>query len=304
LTKVWRPKILLIGKSGQVGRSLHRLLVQVGEVFAPDRNDLDFCEPVSVRNQVRAIRPEVIVNAAAYTLVDKAETEPELARAVNAIGPGILAEEAHELGALLIHYSTDYVFDGTKTTPYVETDLANPLNTYGKTKLEAEDAIRTRGCDHLIFRTSWVYSPQGSNFFLTMLRLAREREELRIVADQVGAPTSSTAIARATAKALEMWLGSGGDIRNSGTYHMTASGSVSWFGFANAIFECYPKPSDFCVRRILPIPSHQHVTRAYRPLNSRLDCSKIKGVFGISMPPWQEDLAVVMNSLFPAMAHS
>jgi len=301
-TEDWRPKILLIGKSGQVGRDLHPLFAQFGQVLAPDRHDFDFCRPDSVRNCVRAIRPDIIVNAAAYTAVDKAESEPELARAVNAVGPGILAAEAHELGALLVHYSTDYVFDGSKTTPYLETDPANPLNAYGKSKLEGEEALRNSGCDHLIFRTSWVYSRQGSNFLLTMLRLGREREALRIVDDQIGAPTSSGALARATAKLLKMRMR--GDSTKSGTYHMTASGYVSWFGFANAIFESYPNPSDLCVRRILPIQASDYVTPARRPLNSRLDCSKLRDVLGISMPPWQEDLAEVMNSLVPAAISS
>jgi dTDP-4-dehydrorhamnose reductase len=292
-------KILLIGKGGQVGRDLHPLLAQFGQVLAPNRHDFDFCRPDSVRNCVRATRPDIIVNAAAYTAVDKAESEPELARAVNAVGPGILAAEAHELGALLIHYSTDYVFDGSKATPYLETDPGNPLNTYGKTKLEGEEAIRNSGCDHLIFRTSWVYSRQGSNFLLTMLRLGREREELRIVDDQIGAPTSSGALARATAKLLKTRVR--GDSANSGTYHMTASGYVSWFGFASAIFESYPNPSDLCVRRILPIQANDYVTPARRPLNSRLDCSKLRDVLGISMQPWQEGLTEVMNSLVPVV---
>ncbi len=297
-------KILLIGKGGQVGRDLHPLLAQFGQVLAPDRHDFDFCRPDSVRSCVREIRPDIIVNAAAYTAVDKAESEPELARAVNAIGPGILAAEAHELGALLIHYSTDYVFDGSKTTPYLETDPVNPLNAYGKTKLEGEEAIRNSGCDHLIFRTSWVYSRQGSNFLLTMLRLGREREELRIVDDQIGAPTSSGALARATAKLLKTRMRGDSALANSGTYHMTASGYVSWFGFANAIFESYPNPSDLCVRRILPIQASGYVTPARRPLNSRLDCSKLRDVLGISMPPWQEDLADVMSSLVPVVISS
>jgi dTDP-4-dehydrorhamnose reductase len=298
-----RPKILLIGKSGQVGRDLHPLLAQFARVLAPERHDFDFRQPDSVRNCVRVIRPDMVVNAAAYTAVDKAESEPELARAVNAIGPGILAEEAHKMGALLVHYSTDYVFDGSKTTPYLETDPVNPLNVYGKTKLEGEEAIRNSGCDHLIFRTSWVYSRQGSNFLLTMLRLGRERQELRIVADQIGAPTSSGAVARATVKLLSARLPGAVPV-NSGTYHMTASGYVSWFGFANAIFESYPSPSDLCVRRVLPIQASDYVTPARRPLNSRLDCSKISTDLGISMPPWQKDLAGVMSSLVPEMVHS
>jgi len=298
-TEDWQPKILLIGKSGQVGRDLHPLLARFGHVLAPDRHEFDLCRPDSVRDCVRAIRPNIVVNAAAYTAVDKAESEPELARAVNAVGPGILAAEAHELGALLVHYSTDYVFDGSKSTPYLETDPVNPLNTYGKTKLEGEEAIRNSGCHHLIFRTSWVYSRQGSNFLLTMLRLGRERQELRIVDDQIGAPTSSGALARATAKLLKTRVR--GDSANSGTYHMTASGYVSWFGFATAIIESYPNPSNFCVRRILPIQASDYVTAARRPLNSRLDCSKLREVLGISMPPWQEDLADVMGSLIFAV---
>ena len=295
-----RAKILLIGKNGQVGRDLHPRLGQYAEIVAPDRRDFDLCRPEDISTCVRAVKPGVIVNAAAYTAVDKAESEPEMARAVNAIGPGLLAQEAKKLGALLIHYSTDYVFDGAKPAPYVETDPVNPLNTYGKTKLEGEEAIRSSGCEHLIFRTSWVYGLHGSNFLLTMLRLGRERDELRIVTDQIGAPTSSAAIARATQRVLETLMNRDSGLASSGTYHMTASDSVSWFGFASAIFGNYPNRPELRLKTLLPIPTSGYPTPAQRPLNSRLHCSKLKDVFETTMAPWQDELSAVMMSLTSA----
>lgn len=290
-----RPKILLTGKNGQVGGDLHPLLMDLGEVFATDRATLDLTRPETIRECVRAFRPDVIINAAAYTAVDKAESEPELAHSVNATAPGVLAEEAFRCGALLIHYSTDYVFDGTKADPYIESDPASPLSIYGRTKVAGEQAIAKSGCDHLILRTSWVYSPRGSNFLLTILRLAREREELRIVNDQIGAPTSSECIAEATVHVLRQVLSSDKSDWASvaGTYHMTASGEVSWFGFAREIIgQC---DSAVRTKNIIAIPTSEYRSAARRPLNSRLDCSKISHTFGVKLLPWQTGLPSVLQ---------
>lgn len=293
-----RPKILLLGKSGQVGGDLNPLLAEFSELHAPDRRSLDLFKPDSIREYIQTLRPDVILNAAAYTAVDKAESEPELASAINSVAPGVLAEEAAKLNALLVHYSTDYVFDGTKPEPYVESDPINPLNVYGMTKAGGEHAIKKSNCAHLIFRTSWVYSARGSNFLLTILRLAREREELRIVDDQIGAPTSSESIAQATVEVLKQWLhdDSARPREKSGTYHMTATGYVSWFGFANEIIEQYGKQS-LRVRAVIPISSREYPTPARRPLNSRLDCSQISNAFGINLLPWQAGLSSVLGSL-------
>ena len=230
MTRVLWPRILLTGKNGQVGWELQRTLAPLGEVVVLDRRQLDLSDPDQIRERVREISPDLIVNAAAYTAVDRAEAEPEPAMAVNGTAPGLLAEEAKRIGAAIIHYSTDYVFDGAKTTPYTEEDAPNPLNVYGRTKLAGEQAVQAAGVPHLILRTSWVYGMRGKNFLLTILRLAREREELKIVDDQIGAPTWSRTIAEATAQILTSgaWPVSGA----SGIYHLTASGSTSWYGFA------------------------------------------------------------------------
>lgn len=292
-----RPKILLLGKSGQVGGDLYPLLSGFSEFHAPDRQTVDLLRPDSIRECIRSFRPDVIVNAAAYTTVDKAESEPELASAINATAPVVLAKEAADLRSLLIHYSTDYVFDGTKTEPYIESDPTNPPNVYGKSKAAGEQAIRNSGCDHLIFRTSWIYAPRGSNFLLTMLKLARERDELRIVDDQIGAPTSSMSIASATVQVLRRWLQDPSmAFRKSGTYHMTASGYGSWFDFANEIFRQYGKQS-LRVRAVIPISSTEYPQPACRPMNSRLDCSKISDAFGVRLPQWQASLSFVIESL-------
>lgn len=290
-----RPKILLTGKNGQVGGDLHSLLTHFGEVFVTDRATLDLTQPQKIRDCVRAFRPNAIINAAAYTAVDKAESEPELAHSINATAPRVLAEEALRCKALLIHYSTDYVFDGIKAGPYIESDPTNPLNIYGRTKVAGERAIANSGCDHLILRTSWVYSPRGSNFLLTILRLARERDELRIVNDQIGAPTSSECIAEATVHVLRQMLTSDKShwARVTGTYHMTASGEVSWFGFAREIIsqcDCAIRP-----KSIVPISTTEYPSPARRPLNSRLNCSKIAKTFGVNVLPWQTALSSVLQ---------
>jgi len=273
-------RILLTGGSGQVGWELRKTLAPLGEVAAPGRADLDLRDPARIREAVRASNPDAIVNAAAYTAVDKAESEREAAFAMNATAPGVLAEEAKRNGALLVHYSTDYVFDGAKPTPYVEEDEPNPLNVYGASKLAGERAIAASGCRHLILRTSWVYGPRGSNFLLTMLRLARERPELRVVDDQVGAPTSSLAIARATAQVLRPGA--------HGLYHLSAAGQTSWCGFARAILARAGLATP-----VRAIRTEDYPTPARRPRNSRLNCARLRADFGLALAPWEEQLAEV-----------
>jgi len=273
-------RILLTGRNGQVGWELERALAPLGEMIATDRSTLDLTSEEQIRSVVRAVKPNVIVNAAAYTAVDKAESEPELAMRINGFAPGVLAEEAKRLGALLVHYSTDYVFDGEKATPYVEEDEPNPINVYGRTKLEGERAVKASGCRHLILRTSWVYGTRGKNFLLTMLRLARERSELRVVDDQVGAPTSSRAIARATVECLGR--------SPQGLYHFSARGKVTWCGFAHAILARARIDTP-----VVAIRSEDYPTPARRPRNSCLDCSRLRADCGVSIASWEEMLTEV-----------
>jgi dTDP-4-dehydrorhamnose reductase len=282
-------RILLTGKNGQVGSALQRTLPELGEVIALDRSQLDLAQPASVRDAVRAAQPDVIVNAAAYTAVDQAEREVSQSFAANRDGPAVLADEAATRGALLIHFSTDYVFDGEKSSPYVETDASNPLNTYGRSKLAGEEAIRHSGCVHLILRTSWVYSKMGKNFLLTMLQLARQRGELRVVDDQHGAPTSSAAVARASTEALARLAV---DRSLGGTYHMTAEGSTTWFGFAREIFQ--QKRMSVSV---VAIRSEDFKTAARRPRNSVLDNGKLAAKFGIRVPTWTAGLREVLAGM-------
>ena len=282
-------RILLIGSNGQVGRALQQALVPLGLVVALDRHALDLANRDAIARTVRDIRPDLIVNAAAYTAVDRAETEPELAMAINGIAPGILAEEARRINAVLVHYSTDYVFDGTKATAYAETDIPNPLSTYGKTKLAGEEAIRATGVAHFILRTSWVYAAEGANFLNTMLRLARERPELRIVNDQTGSPTWARAIADLTTHILSAGSGDNADPRY-GLYHLTASGAVTWFGFAQAIFAEAEKTLGLTAPRLTPISTAEYPLPAPRPANSRLDTTRLTETFGITPAPWQEML--------------
>jgi dTDP-4-dehydrorhamnose reductase len=281
-------KILLLGRNGQVGWELERTLAPLGELKAFDRAGLDLADTPRLAAAVRALQPEVIVNAAAYTAVDKAESERDAAFAVNATAPRVLAEEAKRIGALLVHYSTDYVFDGEKRTPYVEDDATNPLNVYGASKLAGEEAIRKSGCRHLILRTSWVYGPRGKNFMLTMLRLARERPELRVVDDQVGAPTSSIEIARATAQVLVRAAPSPG---LSDLFHLAARGETSWYGFAQGILA-----RAGIATPIVAIATEGYPTPAHRPRNSRLDCSRLRETFGVTLAPWQEGLEEAMQA--------
>jgi dTDP-4-dehydrorhamnose reductase len=280
-------RILLLGKKGQVGWELARALAPLGEVTALGRAELDLADVPRLIATVRALQPDAIVNAAAYTAVDKAESEQDAAFDVNATAPRVLAEEAKRSGALLVHFSTDYVFDGAKATPYVEEDPTNPLNVYGASKLAGERAILAAGCRHLILRTSWVYGPRGANFMLSMLRLARERPQLRVVDDQVGAPTSSRAIADATAAVLVRAMASPG---LEGLYHLTASGETSWCGFARAILARAGIEIP-----VVPIPTEQYPTPARRPRNSRLDCARLRAAFGVTLAPWQESLAEAMR---------
>ncbi len=308
-----KPKILLIGTTGQVGRDLSRMLPNVGELTSLDRQGLDLTNPEEIRSAIRAHKPEVIVNAAAYTAVDKAESEESIARAVNAEAPAVMAEEAKKIGAFLIHYSTDYVFDGQKTSPYSEADPTNPQNVYGRTKLEGERAIPATGASHLIFRTAWVYATQGRNFLLTILRLATQRTELRIVGDQVGAPTTSREIARGTTDILRQIAEAGKSQRDageiSGIYHMTAAGSTSWCEFANAILdEAANSSADIAwlaaatnklpllVRRATPIATAEYPTPARRPAYSVLSNARLARSFSVQLPDWRDQL----HSLFTA----
>ena len=289
-------RVLLIGRSGQVGWELQRALAPLGELVALDRAGMDLGDPDSIHRAIVDARPAVIVNAAAYTAVDKAESEPELAMRINGIAPGIIADEAARLGALMVHYSTDYVFDGRKPSPYREDDPPAPLNAYGRTKLAGEEAVRAAGGPHLIFRTSWVYAARGHNFLLTMLRLARERPELKIVDDQVGAPTWARTIAELTAHVLKAGGAGPGVRERSGVYHLAASGAVSWHGFAQAIFEqAKARRGDFNAPALTPITTAQYPLPARRPANSRLDCSKFAAAFGVAPPAWEAGLARCMH---------
>ena len=280
-------RILISGKHGQVSSELQKRLGAMGELVVPGRDQLDLAQPEQIRQQVRRVRPDLIINAAAYTAVDKAQSEKAAAFAVNAQAPGILAEEAAALGIPLIHYSTDYVFDGRKGAPYTETDATNPLGVYGESKLAGEQAITAVQGKHLILRTSWVYSTHGHNFLLTMQRLLQEKPELRIVADQIGAPTWAGTIANSTLALIERWQA--GEQGAWGTYHLTAQGETSWFGFAQAIGEALRKQGKPCAH-LLPIPSSDYPTPAARPLNSRLDCSRLLREWGVSQPDWQTAL--------------
>lgn len=295
-----RPRILLTGSNGQVGWELRRTLACLGEVVALDSKAMNLADADAVRKKVREIAPGIVINPAAYTAVDKAEGEAELAHAVNAVAPGILAEEADKLGALLVHYSTDYVFNGSSATPWIEDDVCDPLNVYGATKLAGERAIQATGCRHLIFRTSWVYGARGSNFLLTMRRLMRERPELKIVSDQVGAPTWCRDLAEATAQVLSQTLSpaSGfGQAQPWGVYHMTNAGETSWHGFAQAIQQLDPhKDQARALARLHPIPSSEYPTPALRPLNSRLDNDKLERTFALRLQDWRAALALCLEA--------
>jgi dTDP-4-dehydrorhamnose reductase len=292
-------RILIFGRIGQVGWELRHKLACLGQVSSVEYPEVDFTNPDSIRSAVRAVEPAVIVNAAAYTVVDKAESELQRATAINATGPGVLAQEAKRLGGLLVHYSTDYVFDGSKLTPWVETDAPNPLNAYGRTKLAGDQAIQASDCDHLIFRTSWVYGARGNNFLLTMLRLGKERAELRIVDDQIGSPTSSECIAQATSDVLAQVLAPGatGIQGRSGIYNLTSNGETSWFGFAKAILTEAAVRFGSPLPNLVPILTANYPTPAKRPANSRLSCQRLEQTFGVSLPHWEQALSLVLDTL-------
>ena len=292
-------KILVTGANGQVGYELRRTLATLGEVIAIDVDTIDFGNADALRARIREISPQMVVNAAAYTAVDKAESNPELAMRVNAAAPGVIAEEARRLRAVLVHYSTDYVYDGTKTGPYVETDATNPLSVYGKTKLAGDEAIIASGAAHVILRTSWVYGARGNNFFLTMRRMGAEREELRIVNDQTGAPTWSRMLAQATAQILAVAGTPAALDGRSGVYHLTAGGATTWFGFVNAIMARAGALGLTKVPRIVPITTAEYPLPARRPANSVLSNDKIARAFGVIMPAWGHAFAMCAEEAGP-----
>jgi dTDP-4-dehydrorhamnose reductase len=293
-------KILLFGKNGQVGWELNRSLQPLGEVIAVDVDEVDFTDTAKLSAFIQAEQPSIICNAVAYTAVDKAEENEDLALAINATAPGIIAEEAKKLDALLIHYSTDYVFDGTKSSPYLETDEPNPINAYGRTKRAGELAVELSGCDYLTLRTSWVYASRANNFVLTMLKLLQEREELSIVADQIGAPTSARLIADVTLICIQQALKE----RLVGTfssdlYHLTASGQTSWFGFTEEIAKLASSNLNLplAIKSIKAIPTSDYPTPAQRPMNSQLALTKLESIFTLKMPDWKESLAICMSEI-------
>jgi dTDP-4-dehydrorhamnose reductase len=295
---IW-PRILITGAGGQVGQELQRSFAGISEVIACDRSTLDLAAPDQIRRKVRDAAPDIILNAGAYTAVDRAESEKELAFAINARAPGILAEEAIRASALLVHYSTDYVFDGSKAGPWVETDQTNPLNVYGASKLAGEEAIRHVGGRYLIFRTSWVYGPEGKNFVLTMLRLGRERESLNVVDDQIGAPTSSIELAAATCTIASGILSGqfSAAPQCSGIYNMTCAGTVSWCGFARAIFERASQLLQGKSPKVNPIPSSEFPAPAKRPMNSVLSNEKLYKQFGVRLASWESALDEVLKRI-------
>ena len=285
-------KILLFGKGGQVGWELQRSLAPLGEVVALDHDSSDYCgnfgNPAGLLDTVRDVQPDIIVNAAAHTAVDKAESEPDLVRTLNATAPGLLAQEAQRLGAWLVHYSTDYVFDGSGERPWCETDTAAPLSVYGQTKFEGEQLIQAACQKHLVFRTSWVYAARGGNFARTMLRLAQERDRLTVIDDQIGAPTGAELLADVTAHALRQVMRRPED---AGLYHLVASGETSWWGYATHVLAQAQRLQpglQIKASEVLAVPSSAFATAARRPHNSRLDTRKLQTTFGLRLPSWQE----------------
>ena len=294
-------KILLLGKNGQVGWELQRSLAPLGEVMALDRHSTEWCgdlsQPERLAQTVADCRPDVIVNAAAHTAVDKAESEPELARRINAEAPAALAQAAARTGAWLVHYSTDYVFDGSGQEPWLEGDATGPLGVYGQTKLEGEQAMAASGCQHLIFRTSWVYAARGGNFARTMLRLAQERERLTVIDDQWGAPTGADLIADVTAHAVRQALR---DASVSGLYHLVAGGETSWHGYASHVIAQAQKlrpELNWAVKEIAPVPTTAFPTPAKRPLNSRLNTQKLQSRFALTLPHWQQGVDRLLSEI-------
>ena len=293
--------ILLLGKNGQVGWELQRSLAVLGHVTALDHDSTghcgDFANPAGIADTVRALRPDIIVNAAAHTAVDKAESEPDLARLLNATTPGVLAEEAARLGAWLIHYSTDYVFDGSGSRPWVETDVPAPLSVYGRTKLEGEQLIQQSGAQHLILRTSWVYAARGGNFAKTMLRLAQERERLTVIDDQWGAPTGADLLADVTAHAIRHLQQRPQD---AGLYHLVAGGETNWNLYAKYVLDQAQKAQSaikIVAKEVAPVPTSAFPTPAVRPHNSRLNTTKLQTTFGLTLPHWQQGVARMLYEI-------
>lgn len=293
-------RILLTGANGQVGWELKRSLAALGEVIATDRTQLDLSDTGQIRTIIRETRPGLIVNAAAYTAVDKAEDEPELAQDINSTAPAVMAQEATKIGAAMVHYSTDFVYDGSGDRPWKETDSTGPLNVYGRTKLEGDRAIQESGVPHIIFRTSWVYGVHGHNFVKTMLKLGAERRELSIVNDQVGAPTSAEMIADTTQQVLSQAKDDLNSFLSSkgGVVHLCCQGETSWHGFAQEIFrQARERRMSLMVEKVKGIPSSEYPARATRPLNSRLDCTRLRELFALEPPSWKIALDQFMASL-------
>jgi dTDP-4-dehydrorhamnose reductase len=300
-------KIVLFGRGGQVGRELEQVLPSLGRLAAFGRDHADLERPDTVQEVLRRELPDIVVNAAAYTAVDKAESEPERARQINADTVGIIADEVARLGGWLVHYSTDYVFDGAKSDSYVETDPTGPLGIYGATKLAGEQRVAASGCRHLIFRTSWVYAAHGSNFVRTILRLGQEREELAVVDDQIGAPTSAARIAAVTVAAIRRLTGGECELPASGIYHLAAAGATSWHGLATLVVAAAHAgglPLRIDPDRIRPIPSSAWPQVARRPANSRLDTAKLQRTFDVTLPPWQDDVREVVAALTHRATHA
>lgn len=290
-----RPAVLVLGGTGQIGYETVRSLAWVGPVVAPTRQDANLERPDVVRELVRRVKPTVVVNAAGYTAVDAAESDVDACNRLNIELPQVLAEESRRLGALLVHFSSDYVFDGTKRAPYVESDEPNPLSAYGKSKLAGEIAVAESAAAYLIFRTSWVYAARGRNFPLTILRLAREREELRVVSDQIGAPTSAPAIASAVSDVLRV-VHSSRDVP-SGVHHLSAGGSTTWFDFAQTVLAHDPRPNEQVCRAVVPIPTAEYRTAARRPAYSVLDNTKLAERFGVRLSTWRDQWKTVAVEL-------
>ena len=296
-----QPRILVSGRNGQVSWELRRSLQTLGEIVALGRQDWDLARPQEIRDRIQEIKPTIIVNAAAYTAVDRAETERAVARSLNVDAPAVMAEEARKCGAFMLHYSTDYVFDGRSETPYDESDQTNPQSVYGATKLEGELAVAASGASHLVLRTSWVYGDRGRNFLLTILSLARERSDLAIVDDQFGAPTWSRSIAEATAQILAGLHGGhgdwGDDKRLNRVYHLSSAGKTSWYGFAQAFLDLVRKRGDdLALQRLSPISTAEYPTAAVRPPCSLLSNHAIGREFGVFIPPWDAALALLLDS--------
>ena len=293
------PKILLLGKNGQVGWELQRSLAALGNLTALDRHSTHYCGDLAdlkgITDTVRSLRPDIIVNAAAHTAVDRAESEPELARALNALAPGVLADESEKIGAWLVHYSTDYVFDGSGSQPWQESDSTAPLSTYGSSKLEGERRIQAGNARHLVFRTSWVYAARGGNFAKTMLRLAKERDQLTVINDQFGAPTGAELLADVTALALRCALSAPS---LAGIYHLAAAGETTWYGYAQTVL-AHAQQAGIALKAgpeaVIAVPTTAFPTPAQRPLNSRLNTQKLQTAFGLTLPDWQIGVTRMLN---------